>query len=235
MLATLSECGVDFVVIGALAVGTHAEVRSTADVDVMVPVGDEVNRRALDEALRRLGAVRLPAAEGGVDPTADDPYPTLMFATAYGKLDVLYRPDGSDAYPKVRQRSLTTHVGGRRVAIAGKDDLVRMKLAAGRPDDLRDVASLTAAEGGRPRRICASMKLGAEVDEAWATDLAAARVSLFDPAGRVWADSGWLKLDAGRPDLTDEQLRLWARALAGRLHGAGVLADPEVRVELGED
>jgi hypothetical protein len=61
LLGTLSACGVDFVVIGALAVGVHAEVRATGDVDVMLPIGDEANRRVLRRALewaRDLAAAR---------------------------------------------------------------------------------------------------------------------------------------------------------------------------------
>jgi hypothetical protein len=57
LLGTLSACDVDFVVIGALAVGAHSEVRATGDVDVMVPIGDEANKRALQNALEQLGAV----------------------------------------------------------------------------------------------------------------------------------------------------------------------------------
>jgi hypothetical protein len=51
LLGTLSKSGVDFVVIGAMAVGVHGEVRSTGDVDIMVPIGDERNERALQAAL----------------------------------------------------------------------------------------------------------------------------------------------------------------------------------------
>lgn len=234
LLATLSRSGVDFVVIGAMAVGVHAEVRSTGDLDIMVPVGDQANRRALEDALRDLDAVRLPAGQGGIDPAAGEPYPTVMFRTRYGKLDVLYRPDGSDAYPNVRRRATQTSIGGETVAVAGKDDLVRMKLAAGRPDDFRDVASLTAADRGRPRRVLASMPLTANVDAEWARDLAAARVRLFDATCRVWTDEDHLRIEAARADLTDVQIEQWAQALADRLHGAGVLADRRVEVEIDD-
>jgi hypothetical protein len=232
LLGALSECEVDFVVIGALAVGVHAEARSTGDVDVMVPTGDEANRRALEKALKKLNAVRIPAERGGIDPVAGDPYSTVMFGTRYGRLDVLYRPDGSDGYPKVKQRSVTSHIGGHAIKVAGRDDLVRMKLAAGRPDDLNDVASLTAAERGEPQRVSLTMKLEPDVDVEWAAGLAVSRVQYFDRDGRVWASQGRLKVEATRADLSPGQLREWAQALADRLHGAGVVAGPEVEVEI---
>jgi hypothetical protein len=233
LLGTLSECGVDFVVIGALAVGVHAEVRATGDVDVMVPIADEANRRALQNALQQLDAVRLSSELGGVDPVAGDPYPTVMFATRYGKLDILYRPDGSDSYAKVKRRSMQTTVGDRRVHVAGRDDLIRMKLAAGRTDDLRDVANLTSCEQGTPRRVLASMGLAPNVDREWARDLTAARVEYFDPSGRVRvADDTHLQIEARRSDLTDRQIEQWARALAGRLVAAGVIADTDIDVQI---
>jgi hypothetical protein len=233
LLSTLSACDVDFVVIGALAVGVHSEVRATGDVDVMVPVGDEANRRALQRALEQLSAVMLPSEQGGVDPSASDPYPTVMFRTRYGKLDILYRPDGSDSYPKVKQRSLETEVNGQRVHVAGKNDLVRMKLAAGRTDDLRDVANLTASEQGVPRRVFLSVELAPEVDHTWAHDLASARVAYFDPSGRVRiADGTHLQIEARRSDLTDQQIEQWAHALADRLEAAKIIADGDIDVQI---
>jgi hypothetical protein len=235
LLATLSQCGVDFVVIGAMAVGVHAEVRSTGDVDIMVPAGDQANKRALEQALSDLEAVRVTADQGGIDPAAGEPYPTVMFRTRFGKLDVLYRPDGSDAYPHVRRRAAQASIGGHPVAVAGKDDLVRMKLAAGRPEDLRDVAALTAADRGRRRRhVLVSLPLAANADPDWARDLTAARVEFFDPNGRVWAADDRLHVDAARADLTDAQLQQWAQALADRLHGAGVLADRRIEIEIDD-
>jgi hypothetical protein len=233
LLGTLSACDVDFVVIGALAVGVHSEVRATGDVDVMVPIGDEVNKRALQGALEQLGAVLLSSEQGGVDPSAGDPYPTVMFRTRYGKLDILYRPDGSDSYPKVKQRSLETKINGQRVRVAGKNDLVRMKLAAGRTDDFRDVANLTASEQGAPRRVFLSMVLAPKVDHEWARDLAAARSAYFDPSSRVRiAESTYLQIEARRSDLTDQQIEQWAHALADRLEAAEVIADSDIDVQI---
>jgi hypothetical protein len=233
LLGTLSACGVDFVVIGALAVGVHAEVRATGDIDVMVPVGDEANRRALRDALEQLGAVLLSAEQGGVDPAAGGEYPTVMFGTRYGKLDILYRPDGSDSYPKVKERSLQTTINGQRVHVAGKDDLVRMKLAAGRTDDFRDVANLTASEHGAARRVLVSMALAPDVDSEWARDLAAARAAYFDVSSRVRiVENTYLQIEARRSDLTDPQIEQWAHALADRLRAAGVIADTGADIDV---
>lgn len=234
LLAALSEAGVDFVVIGAIAVGVHSEVRSTGDVDVMVPTGDEQNKRILAEALERLGAVRIPADRGGITPPAVDPHPTVMFDTSYGKLDVLYRPDGSDSYARVKQRSQSSSIGGQPVRVAGRDDLIRMKLAAGRADDLRDVASLTARDRGESLSVSASMVLAPTADEGDTRDYAASRLAYFDPSGRASiAESKYLQIEATRADLTETQIERWAHALADRLRGAGLVTDAEIDLEIG--
>jgi hypothetical protein len=232
ILAALAECRVDFVLIGALAVGVHAEVRATGDVDVMVPIGDRANRKRLAQALEKLNAQQLPGGLGGVHAAAGDhSYPTLVFRTRYGKLDVLYKPDGSDAYPAVKRRSLEARVAGQAIAVAGKDDLIRMKLAAGRPEDLVDVANMTGG-GGRARRVRVAMRLARGADAQWACDLADARVKLFDSRGRVWTERGALKLEASRSGLSAAQLEVWANELADRLAAAGVVSDGEPAVEI---
>lgn len=225
LLGLLSSCGVDFVVIGAMAVGVHAEVRSTGDVDVMVPVGDESNMRALAEALRRLDATEIAADQGGVAIHSEDRYPTLMFRTRFGKLDILYRPDGSDAYEAIKRRSVRSTISGRAVRIAGRDDLISMKLAAGRSNDLVDVANLTAGENDSPRRVQLAMRLREDVDHGWARDLARARLEFFDPSARVSVVQGRIVIQAVRRGLSDPQIERWAYALAERLHSAEAVAD----------
>jgi len=232
LLNTLTRCGVDFVLVGALAVNAYVEARSTGDVDVMVPRDDERNRRALERALTELGAELLPAELGGAAEGMRERYPTYMFRTRHGKLDVLYHPDGSPPYAKVKDRAIVRPVGGVPTAVVAKDDLVRMKLAAGRPHDLADIANLTDGEHHELLRALVVMPLAPGVDEEWATDLAAARASMLDPDARVWTDEGHLKVDARTDDLIERQLEGWARALADRLHGAEVLAAPEAHVQI---
>lgn len=236
LLAALTEGGVDFVVVGAMAVGVHGEVRATGDLDVMVPHGDEANRERLDAVLKRLDAKLIPPEQAGAQPNPTDSYPALMFRTRHGRLDVLYRPDGSAPYEKVKQRSVLTAIGGHQVRVAGRDDLIAMKLAAGRAHDLIDVATLSFGgadqPAGRPSRLLAELALADGVDPDWALDLARSRVGHFDPGAKLRVQRGRLTLDATRGDLTDDQLKRWAQALGERLHGAGVLSSARVEVEI---
>lgn len=238
MLASLIEHGVDLVVVGALAVGFHGYVRATGDVDVMVPTGDEANRGRLEAALRALGAERLPAlAGGGLPLPEDDPYPTLQFRTRLGRLDILYRPDGSAPYAKMKARSISTAIGSVTVRIAALDDVIAMKLAAGRSGDLDDVAALTSGARAAPRAtrtVFVALPLAVDADPDWATDLLRSRLLEFDDGAEVWVEDGRLSFGATRGDLTEEQLSQWARALAHRLRGAGLLSEAEIEVRVEE-
>jgi hypothetical protein len=107
-----------------------------------------------------------------------------------------------------------------------------MKLAAGRADDFRDVASLTVSEQGAPRRVSLSVELAPEIDHVWAHDLASARMAYFDPSSRVQIVDTYLQIEARRPDLTDRQIEQWAHALADRLEAAGVIANCDIDVQI---
>jgi hypothetical protein len=62
----------------------------------------------------------------------------------------LYRCDsrraGAPAYRDLRERALEIDLGGPELAVAGRDDLISMKRASGRPVDLDDLAALTEPE-----------------------------------------------------------------------------------------
>jgi predicted nucleotidyltransferase len=147
ILIALVEHGVDFVVVGAVAVQAHGHGRSTRDLDV-IPRPDLVNLSRLGEALASLGA-RLLRAEQPVDVT--DPQllkraPLVPLITQYGRLDLLNvaQTEGAPrSYEELRARAFEAEIDGHRVAVAGLDDLIRMKRAAGRDLDLEDIGALT--------------------------------------------------------------------------------------------
>lgn len=70
--------------------------------------------------------------------------------TAGGGLDLFGDVPGAPAYADLRERSLAVELaGGLTIRVAGLDDLIRMKERAGRPQDLDDIAALTAPERDR--------------------------------------------------------------------------------------
>ena len=68
----------------------------------------------------------------------------LTLDTEEGPLDVMVQPDGSKGYDQLLAGSIEAIVGGTAVRVAGLDDLIAMKKAAGRPKDRVYVEELEA-------------------------------------------------------------------------------------------
>jgi Nucleotidyl transferase AbiEii toxin, Type IV TA system len=153
LLQRLTAHGVDFVVVGGVAVILQASPRFTKDLDICYSPEQE--------NLDRLGAVliELGATLRGVD--EDLPFvpdgralrqtQILTLTTVDGGLDLLVEPDGSPGYRTLRRRADQIDIEGIAVRVASIDDLISMKRAAGRPQDLVDLESLEIAS--RRRRI----------------------------------------------------------------------------------
>jgi hypothetical protein len=147
LLRGLTEGGVDFVVIGGVAVVVQASPRFTKDLDICYDPGRE--------NLERLAAVlmKLEAKLRGVD--EDLPFvpdartlrrtQILTLTTADGGMDLLVDPDGSPGYSALRRRASQVEFEGISIRVASVDDLIAMKQAAGRPQDLVDLESLEIA------------------------------------------------------------------------------------------
>ncbi|MGH2450354.1 MAG: DUF6036 family nucleotidyltransferase [Candidatus Limnocylindria bacterium] len=142
--------GVDYVVIGGVATIVHGHTRNTRDVD-FVAATDRANLERLAGALRELGA-RLSGTDAHLlgidvyDPATLGSGANFTMETAAGGLDFFNDVPGGAPYEELRGRALAVDLGTVKVHVAGRDDLIRMKQAAGRPQDLADIAALTAGE-----------------------------------------------------------------------------------------
>lgn len=144
---TFARHSVDYVVIGGIAVIAHGHTRNTRDVDFMAAT-DAVNLKRLAAALRELGA-RLSGVDAHLAIDVYDPKvlgngANLTLETDAGGLDYFSDVPGAPPYERLRERGLVIDLGGLSIRVAGRDDLIRMKEAAGRPQDLGDIAALTA-------------------------------------------------------------------------------------------
>ncbi|HEV2998166.1 MAG TPA: hypothetical protein VGX16_03605, partial [Solirubrobacteraceae bacterium] len=88
----------------------------------------------------------------GIDPT--DPAhlhegANFGLATEAGGLDVwtdAAELKGARPWEEMRERITTAEVAGEPIDFVGRDDLIRMKHAAGRERDLEDIAALTRGD-----------------------------------------------------------------------------------------
>jgi hypothetical protein len=151
LLRVLAGHGVDYVVIGGIAVQVHGHRRTTMDLD-LVPDPDPDNLQRLSAVLEELEARPRDAPAGASEVSVADPERLAMAAvvpplsTRHGQLHILPQPKGSRPFDALREAALVIEIEGVEIAIASLDDLIRMKRAAGRPGDLDDIAALTAAD-----------------------------------------------------------------------------------------
>lgn len=147
ILRALAEHGVDYVLIGGLAVQTHGHVRTTNDAD-LIPAPNPANLKRLAAALRDLDARVLNAGEEDTEIDAKMlPKATIwQFVTRDGGIDVMHEVPGGRPYAELSERALHVQLGDIDVPVVDLDDLIQMKLVRGRPVDLADVAALTDPE-----------------------------------------------------------------------------------------
>ena len=159
LIAALNRNGVDYVVIGGVALQAHGHVRTTQDLDV-VAAWTQVNMKSLAKALSELGAELrgVDADRLGIDlgsPKQLYEGGNFLLRTRHGDLDVFSldeTPGAPRRYEDLHGRAVSVEVRGLTLLIAHPEDLIRMKTAASqfrdrpeakRQQDLDDIAVLT--------------------------------------------------------------------------------------------
>lgn len=146
LLQTLDRHDVEFVIIGGFALAPHGYVRATKDVDI-VPEPSPQNLAKLSAALRELEAeidlADIGADELGLKLNAEglEAGGNWVLLTRFGRLDIMQYVVGLRSYQQLKSGAID--VDG--ALYAGYDELISMKSAAGREEDLRDIAALRAA------------------------------------------------------------------------------------------
>ncbi len=144
LLRALVSHGVDFVIVGGIAVIAHGSARVTRDLDICYAT-DQANLDVLGAALMDLGAKLRGVAEPV--PFAPDgrtlrQTTILTLDTDHGWIDLLAAPSAAPPYAELRHRAERVTFGDIAVLVASLDDLEAMKRAAGRPRDLIDVEEI---------------------------------------------------------------------------------------------
>jgi hypothetical protein len=137
-------------VIGGWAVISHGSQRLTRDLDIIID-RRVANCRRLIAALVDLGAEhRLSSGKWTkLSPKADPKWVAAenrLFDTRAGGIDVFNRMEGVPTWKEARTRAIEVDAFGQDFTVIDKDSLIRSKLAAGRDQDLADVAELTQSE-----------------------------------------------------------------------------------------
>jgi hypothetical protein len=137
LLSSLLAARARFLVIGAYAVGIHGRPRATKDLDVWVEATPDNAARVLD-ALRRFGAPLGELTDSDLDHVGTG----FKMGIPPRRIDILTQIEGisfSEAWPN---RIEGDFGDGVRCPVIGLADIITNKRAAGRPQDLADVAVL---------------------------------------------------------------------------------------------
>ncbi len=138
MLSALKDENVRFLVVGAYAVMYHAEPRYTKDLDLWIEPTRE-NAERVWNALRSFGA---PLRDIEPEDFTDE---RMVYSVGVepSRIDVLMGVDGVRFETAWKNRVSATYAEVP-IDLLSRADLIRAKLAAGRPQDMLDVERLRA-------------------------------------------------------------------------------------------
>ena len=136
LFVELNAHDVEFLVVGAHALAVHGHVRATKDLDVWVRPSSENAPRVI-AALRSFGA----AIHAVTQVDFEMPGITFQIGVEPVRIDIITEIDGVTFEPAWQNR-VAADYGGVPVFAISREDLIRNKLASGRPQDLVDVEVL---------------------------------------------------------------------------------------------
>lgn len=153
ILEALAREGVEFLIIGGVAVGFHGYVRATKDVDI-VPAPESENLEKLARVLGELDA-QIEGAEEFNDEELPNPLDPEALAlggnwvlrTRLGRFDVMQWIGDDALWEKLSPAAIKAEIGDLAVSVVSYDGLVALKEHAGRPEDLLDLQRLREARG----------------------------------------------------------------------------------------
>jgi predicted nucleotidyltransferase len=153
ILEALAREGVEFLIIGGVAVGVHGYVRATKDVDI-VPAPDSQNLEKLARVLEMLDA-QIDGAEEFKDEELPDPVDPEALAlggnwvlrTRLGRFDIMQWIGEDALWEKLSPAAIEVEIEALTVKVVSYDGLVALKEHAGRPEDLLDLQRLREARG----------------------------------------------------------------------------------------
>jgi predicted nucleotidyltransferase len=133
---------VPYALIGGLAVSLRGQARMTADVDLVI-LADVPRGLALANSLS--GTNFKPLFDGIADVVEKSFILPLRHRNTNVKVDLALGLSGFEH--RIMARAERLPIGGSQIAVATAEDLLIMKLLAGRPKDEQDIEGLMIAQG----------------------------------------------------------------------------------------
>ena len=121
MLQILLKNRVDFLVVGAYAMGVHGYPRATGDLDLWIAASSE-NSAHVYESLKEFGA---PLAELDKDTFCEEGI-VFQIGVAPRRIDIITKIDGVD-FENAYQSKINVEIEGISIPFISKDDLIKNK------------------------------------------------------------------------------------------------------------
>jgi hypothetical protein len=142
LLAVFAAHKVDYLIVGGYAVGFHARPRFTKDIDLWVGNQPD-NIVRVRTALEAFGAPDAMLTQ--IEFARDED--VLWMGVPPVRIDVVKGVPGGD-FAQCHSRRILATWDGVPVSIISRDDLLVIKRACGRPQDLVDIEALEAVSAG---------------------------------------------------------------------------------------
>ncbi|GMQ79732.1 MAG: hypothetical protein BMS9Abin03_165 [Thermodesulfobacteriota bacterium] len=136
MLQLLLEEQVDFILVGAYALGAHGYPRATGDIDIWVKA-DEINSINIYKALERFGA---PVDQIKMNDFASEGI-VFKIGVTPRRIDFITQLDGV-SFDEADEDKIIVEVESLKLPILSFDKLIKNKLSTGRERDELDVKLL---------------------------------------------------------------------------------------------
>ncbi len=137
MLQFLREEEVDFILVGAYALGAHGYPRATGDIDIWIKANDN-NSLKVYKALKKFGA---PIEQINTNDFAKEGI-IYQIGVAPCRIDIITQIDGV-TYDEADSDKIIVEVEGLDLPIISLDKLIKNKNATGREKDKLDAHYLT--------------------------------------------------------------------------------------------
>ena len=137
ILQLLLEEQVDFMIVGAYALGVHGYPRATGDIDVWVKPNN-INSKKLYKALARFGA---PLGQIQIDEFSTEGI-IFQIGVIPRRIDIITKIDGV-TYEEADEDKIIVEIEGLKIPVISLEKFIRNKMATGREKDELDIKTLT--------------------------------------------------------------------------------------------
>ena len=156
VLQTLSQEGIDFIIVGGVAARLHGSTRLTQDLDIVPRLEAESWKKLIDVISQLNTRPRIPESLERIADVSnirkwmvEKNMLAVSFRSPRADVEIDLLISESDRFDELFSRASTVTFDGQIFHVASIDDLIDMKTKAGRDRDLYDIEILKAIKAHR--------------------------------------------------------------------------------------